>query len=310
MAEYSNDVEIRVFRMRRSGNHAIVNWIGAQAPSKPYCFICAPNDGSDPFRTGKRRGHPDEIWQPVPKLKHASPAEIDYYRKLRKEVLIYTYEDFNLQSLEESDCPHNREQLVGLSKKRIDVLVVRDLFNWVASKLKVRKYENLAAGRFQDNANPAKGNRYCPYFQRFNGWQNDAEEIRGLEFVRMRKWIPYWVEHAKELLGMKKRLNGDVVVPIHYDRWFADANYRRAIAESIGFTFTDACIHTISNMGGGSSFDGLRFQNAAQDMGVLNRWHHFQNNRHFVNLLLFFHEAVALNSLAERGSGMEWKASG
>jgi len=301
MCNYTNNLEIRVFGMRRSGNHAVVNWLGAQAHAKPYYFDCAPNDGGDPFRTGKRPGHPEEIWQPVPRLKFAPQEEVERYRKIHKDVLIYTYEDFDLRRLDREEYPHNRERVVGRSRRKVDVFIVRSLLNWVASKLRVRKYEDLTAERFRDNADPSKGHRYCPFFKKFKGWEKDGKEIRGLEFVRMRQWIPFWAEYAKEFLGVRNRLDGDVVVPVYYDRWFVDRDYRKVMIGKIGFAFSDKCLDVVSNKGGGSSFDGLSYGNAAQRMDTLNRWHHFRDNGHFVNLLKHYPEAVALSSLIETG---------
>ena len=59
-----------------------------------------------------------------------------------------------------------------------------------------------------------------------------------------------------------------------YNRWFSDSDYRRHLAERFGFR--RRCggqpWQHVPSRGGGSSFDGRRFTNRAQEMAVLNRY--------------------------------------
>ena len=97
---------------------------------------------------------------------------------------MYSYEELNLDELELSEYPNNRERSVGKSKNRIDVIVLRDFVNWLASKLyipeeyqhkKVRlSWEGLTAPRFEKNR------KQLPFFEYYDGWEEDAEWIRGL----------------------------------------------------------------------------------------------------------------------------------
>ena len=67
-------------------------------------------------------------------------------------------------------------------------------------------------------------------------------------------------------------------IKISFNAWFADEAYRRQIAESFGFSFSDRGRDEVSGDGGGSSFSGQEFQDRARDMDVLSRWRHFVND--------------------------------
>lgn len=121
---------LRMFGMRRSGNHAIANWLQRNAPSGHSVFLnnCKPN--TDPFKSFRS-------------------IEVDgtlvSHRKARKDLasvagraeegalLLISYEDVTpamFAPLRAVSGPFDETLLTG------DVLIYRSFLNWVASLLK------------------------------------------------------------------------------------------------------------------------------------------------------------------------------
>lgn len=314
MSYYTNQLEIRVFGMRRSGNHPIINWIGAQAPSPPHFFNCAPNRGGPPFLTGKARGDMEEgelagIWQAHPLYKHAGDDKLKELAKSPREILMYSYEDFDLRILEKHEIPKYREKVVGRSKRKIDIIVIRDFYNWLSSKLIMPEkhfgsedrnaFHNMTHDRFEKNR------RELEYFEYYDGWEEDATWIRGLNYINCKKlYVGPWVEMAKESLGQTRRL--DNLIVIHYNKWVKSKGYRRAIMNRIGFEFTDRGHNVVSTVGGGSSFDGREID--ASQMKVFERWKRLSNNGLYKRLVQWAEEARAYNELifGQNPEVMEW----
>ena len=293
---YTNNLEIRFFGLRRSGNHAIINWLGAQSPHQIYYLDCCPNDGGDPFRTGKPTEHRDEpelknIFCHLAKLKFASSSVIDKERRKQKKILLYSYEDFDFKKFKKYELPINREQIVGKSKKQIDILLLRDIYNWLASKLFIKPHrdkQDMTYQRFEKNR------KYkSPWFKYYSGWEEDAKDIYGLNYVNLDRFMSIYKGYAKEILNSLLLQN---MVFINFNRWFIDKEYRKEIIESIGFSFTDKGKDIISRKGGGSSFDGYDYDGCATKMDMLERWKYFKDNNLYWYILEYFKEEVELSN--------------
>ena len=85
----------------------------------------------------------------------------------------------------------------------------------------------------------------------------------------MRRAIALWKQHARCLLGDTAAYPGRIA--ILFDRWFTDAGYRAAIARALGVAFDDRGFGRVGAEGGGSSFDGTRFDGDAGKMAVTDR---------------------------------------
>ncbi len=95
-----------------------------------------------------------------------------------------------------------------------------------------------------------------------------------------------WVAYAKEFLGETSYLSSlGKVVFINYDRWFGDEIYRRGISAQLERSFTDTGLEKVSPNGEGSSFDHLDFSHQAQQMRVLERWKAYQHDPVYLRLL-------------------------
>lgn len=121
---------LRMFGMRRSGNHAIANWLQRNAPSGHSVFLnnCKPH--TDPFRTFRSI----EV-----------DGKISPHRRARKRLpsvagcaedgalLLISYEDVTpamFAPVQAVSGPFDETLLTG------DVLIYRSFLNWAASLLK------------------------------------------------------------------------------------------------------------------------------------------------------------------------------
>lgn len=105
----------------------------------------------------------------------------------------------------------------------------------------------------------------------------------GYQVISDQTSIRVWKQHAKAYLGEIRGID-DRLVPVSYNRWVRDQDYRRALATTLGLQFTDAGFNSIAACGGGSSFDGLGFDGRANQMHLFERWRHYHHDRQFWRL--------------------------
>lgn len=109
--------EIRILGLQRSGNHALINWILAQA--KGPCLFFNDVAPEDPL---------DERMLRAPACTPDPSGEYD--------ILLYSYEDRLLENVTDSACyPQRHERYGHAVGSRYDVLILRDPFNTFASRV-------------------------------------------------------------------------------------------------------------------------------------------------------------------------------
>jgi hypothetical protein len=251
--EYRNDIEIRLFHLKRGGGHAVLNWL-AHCAGRPVYHL--NNVFSKPNKARRRR---ERIFRTITEASRAKDETVRTYgvaldsgldyRELAampKEVLLCNIENFELEAIAgEPLLSGQASEIIGHSRKCHTGLILRDAFNTFAS---VRR-----------------GKR------------------------RMRKrlktfYARHWRSYAREYLGMTHYLPEDTI-RISYNRWFGDESYRREIAASFGFEYSEEGLNEVTGYGGGSSFSGQEYQNRASDMDVLNRWRHFVDDEQYRSAL-------------------------
>jgi hypothetical protein len=212
----TNFLELRVFGLQRSGNHAIIEWILDQHAGKRTCFLNNVGHGDqDPFATTRR----------IALEGFGSNLDVEAVRRAPKDVLIYSYED-DLSRMQQGatllDAMHDKEfeqqrvRYVGESEQRLNVIVLRDAFNFFASRIK--KLDALTGTK-------------------------DLEAIRET-----------WKLLARRALRMSRDFAGDEFW-ISYNAWVSDQEYRRRLSARLFGEFSDASLEYVSGHGGGSSFD-------------------------------------------------------
>ncbi|MDY6784670.1 MAG: hypothetical protein SW833_19350 [Cyanobacteriota bacterium] len=231
-----NKKEIRVVGLKRSGNHAIINWMLQQEkgnvkhlnnifPGKnPYRFLA--EHYSDPQLHQDARGK-------------FSP----------KDCLIYSYENCRLSKAIDPEIEQKHDIYLGKSAERYDVVILRDPFNMLASMVK----------------------RHSQQLKKKNKIKRNYFKIKGEKGAIDISIVDLWISYAKEYLGETQFLS-QTKVPINYNSWFLSVDYRKEIAEQLKLEFSDRGFDTVRKNGTGSSFDGLNFDGQAAKMDVLNRW--------------------------------------
>lgn len=237
--EIINKKEIRVVGLKRSGNHAIINWIKKQQTGN-VLFLNDISPRDNPYRDTyeefirKNKQKNLQFWQQEKSGQFS-----------KKDTLIYSFEDHDLEQIANHRLERKHNLYFGSSEKRYDILILRDPYNMIASRLK-------------------KG---------LLGVKHPQKTISD-----------FWLEYAKEFLGETEYLNHNKVC-INYNLWSSDVEYRKQIALKLDLIFTDAGIGDVRREGGGSSFDSQYFAGQASQMKVLERWKHSRGQPEFEKLL-------------------------
>jgi hypothetical protein len=233
---------LRIFAQRRSGHHAIINWIRYQLGRRHY-FLNDCRASENPFTGAQLNGslvHGIFGQHRVMRLACEARGWFTY-----KGVLLYNYEEYDIRRADREMPAHIETGWIGRSVSRHDVLIVRDPFNLLASKLR------WAYGRKQTPSKPAVSGL------------SDAMEL--------------WKVYAREYLGESAHLRNRIC--ISYNDWFASRDYRDETARRLGMVNQDVGVEEVAKWGPtvwGDSFDGLRYEGRAQKMKVLERWREFE----------------------------------
>jgi hypothetical protein len=240
-----NDVEVCVVALRRSGHHAVLNWIAEQLPG-PSFHLNNLKVGESPLTTCTKRlehsGRAEEASRLVARMKEGGQP---------RPLLLTNYEDCDLRQVFSREEQGRREIDLGVSRRRVIVLLLRDHYNLFASRLKRVRL----------------------------GSNEPRENLQNALLARR-----LYVQYAREFLGETRHL-GEETVAISFNRWFVDEDYRRSISARLGGVYAESTLGVLAMEGAGSSFDGTRFRDRAQEMDVLGRWRELESSH-------FFHSIV------------------
>lgn len=218
-SSYTNYIEVRAYGLKRSGNHAIIEWILDQHAGEKCCFLNNIHHGAlDPYTNYVQLITKEIDYE----------ADIERLRNTSKHLLVYSYEDRQHTSNPDADLlssafqdqfEKTRSNYLGRSRHTFDLMIIRDPFNCFASRI-----------RLCEKNGP-----------KFAG-------IQGLE-VAARNW-KLLARRALEL--EKSPVSGQIVV--NYNTWVIDSDYRMALSRQLLGEFNDSATRKISRFGGGSSF--------------------------------------------------------
>lgn len=213
----TNDVEIRLLGLQRSGNHAIAEWLAAQYAPGGTCFLNDVRHGEfDPFASATT----------VATTNLPDGLDREGLRTRTKALLLYSYEDDArlvlgdrsvVESLVTGGPGPERERWLGRSAHSFEAIVIRDPYNFLASRLR-------AGARLSGEQDPVRV---------MEAWKRLAAVV-------------------VESLG-SAATEGFLV--ISYNDWFTDSDYRRKLSARVRGRFSDESIESVSLHGGGSSFD-------------------------------------------------------
>jgi hypothetical protein len=241
-----NRWSIRIFAIRRSGHHAIVNWIRYHVRGR-HCFLNDCREGTSPFRTSVRENSVVGSW--VGEHRYLNWEQERAGRHAKKGVLLYNYEDGDFQRHASEVTEGLEAEWIGRSRRTTTVLVLRDPYNLLASRLKW----------FHGRGEPPAPERFA--------------EFRAL-----------WKLYAREYAGMTSCLPG--AIHVNYNDWFRSRAYRDDIAARIGFHNRDRGVDEVARWGPaigkrGASFDGLAYDGRARTMAVMDRWREYADDPFF-----------------------------
>lgn len=230
--DYCNDLEIGVFHLKRGGGHAVINWL-AQTSRRQVFYLNAifgkPLKVRLRGRRVFRRFTDDRGSEKDPKgilYRVELPPEATYrdVAVMPKEVLMYNMENFALERVpRESLFTGGAERIVGRSRERRTVLILRDAFNTFASVARGKRRMRRRLDTF---------------------------------------YAGQWKNYAREFLGETRYLPQDTI-KIDYNRWFVDDEYRQQIAAAFGFDYVRDGLDEVTAFGGGSSFSGQQVSGRA-----------------------------------------------
>lgn len=236
-----NRLELRVFAPRRSGHHAIMHWITSNIEGRVvFLNDCRPK--ANPFVYARGTHIHDGRLNHRFLFRDREAAG----RFSKKGTLIDNYENFEFYDEVMALLDPGRHVWVGESERFHDVLILRDPFNLLASRLR----SSRALGRAPDQP-LAKARRI---------WKPCAREFAGQTHYATRP------------------------VFISYNAWFTSPEYREDLARQLGLPSADKGLDRVAPYGPaawGGSFDGLAFDGKASQMKVLDRWREYQDDPAF-----------------------------
>ncbi|HTQ78612.1 MAG TPA: hypothetical protein VMM92_01360, partial [Thermoanaerobaculia bacterium] len=156
-----------------------------------------------------------------------------------KSFLIYNYEDRDLSALAADAWGAAHDRFLGASERRFDLLVLRDPWNNLASLLR---------------------------------WARG--EVHPISLASVRRAAALFKAYAREVHRETRHLRHGFT-PVLFNRWAAEPDYRRSLAERLGIPWTDAGRDEVAPWGPatwGDSFDGFTYDGRAGEMPVFDRW--------------------------------------
>lgn len=237
--------------LKRSGQHAVINWLCHQLNSTIHLNHCiflrqvslmmaAPCAGR--FVTYNNGKKVDSGWTTS---KHDKKPLSNFFVQLEEAGLykniLYSFEEIPL------DDPLLQKFIYRYNPKII--LILRDTYNCLASS-------------FQHH-----------------GQKNSLEELE----EKKSKLTTY----LKQSLGVEDYLKSPVI-SIDFGAWLKNEEYRKQVMEQLGLPFSEVAekaIEEVQTFGGGSSFEGTEAKHDILRQRVFERWKCYENNADYQQLL-------------------------
>jgi len=263
-----NKNEIRIIGLQRSGNHAIIEWIIRQCKGK-VCFL---ND-IKAYPLGIEKVLYEKINDEIILKNINNKLEYKEILRLKKDYLIYSYEDKRIKCLK-----RNNEKLFGKSLKKYYILILRDPFNLFASRIKLEEKRLLFGFKLNKKIKLEKIMEIL-----LNKDTKKNRIIRLADYLNKnfskKRIINLWKEHAAAYL---MNFTNKKFIVINYNKWFKEKKYRQEISKKLRLKYKEP--KGISFFGGGSSFDNIKYYKNPYRMKVLERWKQYVNNNTYKNI--------------------------
>jgi len=240
----------RIISPQRSGNHAIISWLMSQFPNEGVVFFSNSVIGTNPEKYHARLEYNGNIIKPQDRDTLIAHKIIRMASKI--DTVIVSYENKDISLFEYSEPA---SVTVGYDTGlRMNILVSRSFFNWLASTYML----------VDRNMNGAAGTQL---------W--NKEMLR-----RIDNW--FITNRVGRILEQR---DPDHNLVASYDDWFVNPTYRQHLLDRIGLKSTFLELPKVQNYGGGSSFDRMRYKNDPEGMQTLSRWRHFIDEQIFKDIV-------------------------
>ena len=250
---------MRVFGVRRCGNHAIINWLIRNSGAEAYVFLNSCTNSRSAVQTcgasevnGRFYGNKHRL---------AKVIEAQILQVKAAPFLLVSYEaglqpvhyDSGIQTLGVDDYTFGKE-----------ILITRSFVNWLPSF-------SILVGRM----NPK---RMTPSVE------DTADTLSEISVYKA---------HLKAIREYRAR---DKFVHVSFDDWYVNIDYRLAKLNEVGLPSLENTMGIIQRYGGGSSFSDQIDPNG---MAVTERWRGIQDPQllHIIRLALM--DTELLDLLAE-----------
>ncbi len=310
MTQYSQE-DLFILAIRRSGNHAIANWLiphfsGIIRYFNDYVFLVQKHAAEDPLK-----GNPTylyltqdgqtfcimnkgQVWT----IQEIIARELTYRlkKKLNRFIQKFYPPEIIEQMINELSVEHVTSKLPYWVDEDYHIKAVANLFgcenhtpqqlvvvfpewrDFIYKKAVQSRNLNVSGQRTFLLVLRDPFNNLASLMQKPSMWPPNH--------ITLEQFPATWIAYAKEYLGETSNLKAlGKVVLVNYNRWFVDRSYRQQLSEQLEKSFTDTGLKKMSPNGGGSSFDQLTWSDNAQNMKVLERWKIFQQNRTYRDLL-------------------------
>lgn len=244
-----NNHSICCVGLQRSGNHTIINWLGSQINStNTVYFLNCINLVDNPFISACPEGSKNSLIFNNLKIDRQAESMGDISQK---DYIIYSYEDKDLHTVFSKTNLVHLDTCLGSSLKHYNILILRDPYNLLASRLQ----------------------------REITGGKNTISVLNNIDL-----FISIYKQYIKEFLGFTNIISKDKIC-INYNLWTKDKLYRQKLCDDLDIPFNDTNFQTISHIGGGSSFDRhQRYINNVDDLH--NRWKLFTGHEIMEKLLI------------------------
>ncbi len=230
--------QIRVHGLKRSGNHAILNWLLSQHDITKVFFINDVGLGKNPL-VKRKNGIPILEYGPdqLPCIKKLLKDPKN--KELKRDILLYSQEDNDLYEYMEKT--HNNQIKWNLHhSNKYDIFILRDPLNCFTSRY-----------LFEDKADKYQPRISCP--------------------ERYKEVVDLWKQYAKFCLDIEKQSSIDsILIFINYNKWCINKKYRKNISAKFkDASFNDKTINQVPGYGWGSSFGKLKLKTFNKDRKIL-----------------------------------------
>lgn len=244
----TNDLEIRLFAMKRSGQHAIMGWILDHTPGRR----AVANNSLGREQTLLYFAEGETTSRPEPWAREVDPESSEWEHL---DLYLVNCEDAQLER-ESGRLARTGPWSRGRSREVIEIAVLRDPANLFASRIQLSR-----SARFERDP------------RRRSQWWDDRA-------------VATYLGYCAEWEGRARALTRNRLL-ISFNRWTRDPDYRTRIGQQIGLHGNPAEPYaSVLPAAGGSSFDGTSFDGSAEKMRIHDRWRAMLGDERFRQLML------------------------